>query len=144
MSVRFNFNNFLVASSNLYAVIPIYNSRSKSEFWILMCAMISSIVYHMIEHHKHGMRGIGVFDSKLSHHIFLNIDRFFAILAFLKFFDIRLLSKNYLLTTILLGFMMMGLSEIVFYTPFFKRSYIMTHCAWHVLAFHSIYLAQKY
>jgi hypothetical protein len=134
--------NILVALTNLYG-FRAYFYCSKFEQSVLLSAMISSIIYHLIEHHKHGMPGISFFNSVDSHIIFLNIDRLYAVICFLTFFEVNMLNDQNLVICFGTGLFMMFLSEMIFKTPKYKYAYMITHCMWHFLAFHTIYLLRK-
>ncbi len=110
----------------------------------IFCAFASSVCYHMIERHKHGMRGINIFCDKTSHHIFLNIDRFFACLLVYVMFDIKYIYHVDIVLTFIIGLLCMGLSEMVFKGSQYQMQYIVTHCLWHIFAFHTVYIALKY
>lgn len=74
--------NIILALTNLYAIRAVGIAVKSNLPWqalAVAAAALASIAYHLIECQKHGMPGIGVFESMLSHRVFINIDRVAAI-----------------------------------------------------------------
>lgn len=132
--------NILVSSSMAYGLRALSIAPTPILFWTMSGSILSSVAYHLIEKHKHQMKGIGYFNDIVSHHVFLNIDRIFAIaLGSQILFDYqRWYTDKYIIGCGLIGFTLMTLSEMVYKKN--KFMYIITHCGWHLLAFHSVYL----
>lgn len=134
--------NLIVSSTNLYAILPIITSFKYGYYnytIVISLSMIASIIYHMIEHHKHNMTGLGS-HSLLEHQVCLNFDRFFAGLSFLYGFFINKDPTNFLINNsqvILIALLSLFISEKLVK----KNFYIITHSIWHIYAFHISYLA---
>ena len=134
--------NVLVAFSNLYALLPIYRAIRISNWLtaiILTGAMVSSIVYHLLECHKHQMPGLWFGRSEFIYHLTINIDRLFALLSVYIFYDPTMLWNHRYLAGIALA--SMTISETIY--RYEKRPYIFFHIIWHILAFHLAYLFVK-
>ena len=142
-------DNLVVTLTNLYAVRAIMtciNSNSYLNALLLSGAMTSSIIYHALENAKHNMTGIPQF--KRYELIALNFDRLFAVLVVTRFIMLYHKKINQqILTLAICSLVCMLLSECqhvinlnsysVRYTKLF---YIITHCLWHIGAFHVAYL----
>jgi len=144
--------NLIVSLSNLYAVIPITRLIAHEKYFgafIVSMAMISSTAYHMVETDKHHMTGMGRNCGKLirfpSERVWLNLDRFFAIISTLYIivqFPIGLTSGQFIGFAIC-GSIALGVSEIPHYVkqfemnyPYGMHLYVVSHIIWHITAFH--------
>lgn len=132
--------NVLVAASNLYAVVPIYVAANRGQpFYagVLCMAMGFSLLYHMIEHHKHGMTGLGS-GTLEEHDVCINLDRFWAVCAVMTGLwmqqDIYTFLYDHMFP-IAVGLQLLFTSE----RTTNKRVYILTHSLWHIAAFHMAY-----
>jgi len=148
--------NVIVASSNVYAVYALtawYNDSIV--YFAILASMMASIVYHLVEHHKHDMPGTAGSGSLSEHKLCLNLDRFCAILL-----GIVLLSRAidnpsmiYNPASILCAVCAAGFGIVSEHgESFFKHIsskqrrwiYIVTHSVWHVLIFNVVYLCAQY
>lgn len=144
-------DNIIVSASNLYALfgsIQFYKNGEYINSFLINCAMISSILYHLAESNKHNMTGIYFlkpYEKKL-----LNIDRFFAISSVLIFsikYWLIIFNNSAIMNIIPIGLFSLILSEFPNYSPVtvFPKStekiiFIISHCIWHLCAFHVGYL----
>jgi hypothetical protein len=133
--------NIIIASTNLYGIIA-YPYCTSFEQTILLLAIVTSTIYHVIEKHKQGMTGLPVFNGLTAHTVFLNIDRMCALITFCTFFDYDHMFEPKIIMCLCTGLFMMYLAEMVYRDPVHKYNYIFTHCAWHILAYHTIYLVK--
>ena len=130
--------NIIVASSNLNGIFAIHNYYKRCQYKqsvAICCAMLASIVYHLIEHHKHNMLGIGIFKNKFYHVVFLNLDRFFAFYAVYMSYSPKIFKHIYFA---LFGLTCLFTSEILstlFSPSKEKLIHIIFHCLWHLSAF---------
>lgn len=141
-------SNIWMSLTNIYGLRAIYNvwlQDEKVNSLIILGAVISSSVYHLVECEKHKMSGIGLNNSKELHYITLNIDRFFAVLTFMIMFlkaretKYELIRENMMLEILALSSLF--LSEIPF--RYEKPMYMITHTIWHISAYHLVYLYFK-
>lgn len=126
--------NIICTVTNLWALPAIYNYTVNDMVLQAYCVffiMIASICYHMIEHHKHNMPGIGIFDDKLSHHIFLNLDRALSIISIIVCYDSIIFTKPYLMIVLF------AISCVTIAENFAKSipSYVIWHSLWHLSVF---------
>lgn len=76
--------NIIVAATNLHGVWAIRNFSEAGDVLraaAVLAAMLSSIVYHLFEHQKHHMPGMGIFGDKKSHEMLIMVDRVCALFA---------------------------------------------------------------
>lgn len=148
--------NLCCTVTNLYALFPIYvfyknNMIFKASF--LAFTMVASICYHLIEHHKHNMPGIGLFNDKLSHQVFLNLDRFCSLAAVIVCYNYDLVYQNGPISRLFINqttFILLLLStgyafiaetlltpkgpfpKIILEKNYIKWIYVFTHSLWHI------------
>lgn len=134
-------DNIIMALSNLYCLVPIYYASTTTQRIIIFLAGLASFIYHLCEKHKHGLSGIGYFDTVLFHRVLINIDRFFAILAVYYFFDFQKIDRILVIGSISL--VCMSMSELVFKSAEYKYFYMILHILWHIGAFHTIVIISK-
>lgn len=97
--------NIILASTNLVAIVPVlefYHQGCILQSTAVALAALASILYHLVECHKHGMPGVGVFTSARDHMILINIDRACAVFAVLACWDISALMQNYAIVLVAL------------------------------------------
>lgn len=139
--------NIFIALSNFPIIYPISVAVKNSD-WITTGSTILvgffSFLSHLVENHKHSMRGLGA--SKLVSH-YLNILDIIAcfitgsryLYITLKKYEMsfpKMLSKNFLLVCCyFLAFVIGRASEYDKYNPALKNFYIVTHSVWHILIF---------
>jgi len=128
----------IVSASNIFGIIPLmklYDDKRYFGMAIVFCAIISSILMHITET-KHKLNGLCLVKySKL----FLNTDRFFAIMTFIYglYLFHRNQNKNMLhVIFIIFGGICSGLGEIT--NNLFL--YTTLHVAWHFIAYYSLRL----
>jgi len=134
-------DNLIVAASNLYGIRAILSCPSKWGKLICLSSVLASILYHVVEHHKHGMIGWGS-GTHLEHQICINIDRMMAVI--LGLYMIRGAS----IKLIIQGcgpLILLGLSELPWifkiFGPYYEHFwYIWWHSLWHIGIFHVVYL----
>ncbi len=79
------------------------------------------------------MPGIGIFNDKLSHSIFLNFDRFFAFFAIYQCFSLKILNYPY---HVIFALSMVFISEVISrLTLYEKNIHVITHSLWHISVF---------
>lgn len=143
--------NILVSLSNLYglfSLIQFYKNREYLNLFLVTCAMVSSILYHLAESKKHNMAGIYLL--KPYEKILLNLDRFFATMAIIVFttkYWIIIFNYSPIIQIIPFGLFCLILSEFpnyipvtIFSKPISKIIFIISHSIWHIYAFHVAYL----
>jgi hypothetical protein len=152
-------DNFIVAATNLYAFRAIAQCDARGtkgvedsvfsrhlDAHLLYGAMLSSIVYHLLEKSKHNMTGTpksGQYESMA-----LNADRAFAALVVMRFIyayhkkiDARILTIGLCsLTCMMLSECQHVVSLDRYPIRYTKAFYMLTHCLWHIGAFHTAYL----
>lgn len=128
--------NLILSLTNLYAIFPFVQYYQKGLYLkasSITFAAISSFVYHLIETHKHHMPGIGIFNDRVSHHIFLNLDRFFAFFAIYQCFSFKILNYPY---HVIFALSMVFISEVISrLTSYEKIIHVITHSLWHISIF---------
>jgi hypothetical protein len=127
-------HNCVVAFSNLVIGLPILHLLSAQansmKYALIVCAMCASFVFHLSET-KHQLPGLPILRNYTWH--FLQVDRFFAILAALYVF------ANFISWYLgIIGFVLLGISE--FFSEGKKWRFTITHSLWHVCAFICLYL----
>jgi len=137
--------NTFMALTNLVAlpsIIQLFQQTRYVEFFVVFGAAISSFIYHLIEHHKHGMPGIGYFDSRFWHIFFLNMDRVFAFLTviILAYYNPNAITKKRIIFTGLIALVFMTLSETLYRPVRYQKQYIILHTIWHIMAYTRIHL----
>lgn len=138
--------NLILSLSNLYgllAVSVLYNNNDMFGAIILSGTILSSMIYHLIEHHKHNLVGLSEFnlcDTVCHHQTFINFDRFFACSSVLYLLTYDLIIEHIVLTVIAL--ICLSISETTQYIEhrIIKRLFVPLHFIWHILAFHLAYL----
>ena len=163
-------DNLVVTLTNLYGLRAFHVSLKVGDISnaiILGLSVSSSMIYHMLEHSKHHMTGMPQFQKYEK--IALNADRFFAGLAFCtlvyksrKFIFNRPLHKlaykphkiissfnpklkHYSIGTIaclILSECQHLINLNIYPVRYVKGFYMLTHCFWHVGAFHIAYILQ--
>lgn len=131
-----------MSASNLYALLPLTVAWSEGRvlFGVTLCAsMVFSILYHMIEHHKHDMPGWGS-HTLAEHHVCINLDRCAATSVVLV-----TLFQHHDVTAFVTGhWMILCFALLLLYVSerrADKSMYMFTHSLWHIYAFHLAYLA---
>lgn len=154
--------NVLLAATNLLAVPAIWLNVEAGQLFRAQClafAMLASMVYHLVEHRKHGLPGIGMWmtgkwrvwlQGPVAHHVLINIDRLGVLLAvegFRQTMGWELMRDELLFRwpTVLFAISVLLISESFHY---FRRSlwsfvsdgtlkigFVLGHSAWHVCAF---------
>ena len=135
--------NIVVAITNLVGLLGLHLCQTRREYRALLMAVLSSTVYHLVEHHKHGMPGVSnihllaCLSNPIFHQIFLNLDRICAIYCFYVFFRWEALYHPYIVLELTLGLAMMFMAENVFTgTDVNSRMlYVITHSVWHLTAY---------
>lgn len=136
--------NLLVAASNFPVCYPLYASYLNKDpitFAAIIFVGSASFLSHLVENHKHGMKGIG-FSEKTSYILnrsdVLGVGLVTARLTYL-FLNKYGLSVGQLLWNNKLIFMASCIlpvfnlvSERDKYNPSLRNKYIVTHCIWHV------------
>lgn len=139
--------NVIVALSNLYAVRAMMTWPHFSiGYTLTTLSAAASICYHLIEHQKHNMPGLGT-GSWEEHFYFLNFDRLCA--ATLSIYLLMHWQDNFYwpVFAISLG----SASELFHVQPKLQSAiglsdhterifYMVAHSAWHVAAFHCAYM----
>jgi len=126
--------NLILSFTNINAIFAIYNyyyCQKYIQMLSITSIMIISIFYHLIEHHKHNMPGIGILNSKFYHNIFLNLDRLFSVIAIITCYDPIIFSLDYILFIIIALISMFIAENIAKTVPV----YVLTHSIWHLSVF---------
>lgn len=125
--------NVIVSVSNIAALYPLGMAADKSllDPFLVLFAALGSFVYHIFESHKHDMNGFGSSESVSK--ALLNVDRFFAVLLVTRVLYTRWKRVVHLHRAVLLSLLFLFISEFPYFES--KLLYVVTHCAWHVLAF---------
>lgn len=142
-------DNLCVTATNLYALRAINTCIKNNSYLnalLLTGAMTSSIIYHALENAKHNMTGIPRFKKYES--LALNFDRLFAILVVTRFIMLYHKKINQqILTLATCSLICMLVSECQhvinlnsYPIKYTKLLYMITHCLWHIGAFHVAYL----
>jgi len=134
--------NILLSISNLFALKPLitlYHQGNKLGFYLVLGSTFSSMAYHLIEHHKHGMPGIEWFSSIQSHHAFINVDRIFACLSIIYFWPKFDYTNIQILMPAVVGLVSMTFSEMIYKQKEEQLEYILYHLVWHFLAYYTLY-----
>lgn len=136
--------NLIVTASNLYAAAPTwdyYIHNMDLPMVAIILSAIASMLYHLFEHQKHHMPGMGIFGDPCSHIILINIDRFCAVGAIIVC-AVTAKWKNvdiYVFCLVAgIGLISVFISEFV--SKFFpdkveKWVHVFFHSVWHILAF---------
>ena len=144
--------NLILSASNLFGLFPFIALLTTDPCGSVLvgASMLSSGAYHLIETHKHGMPGIGYFDSYQNHQKFIWVDRICAILSIIYFeywysdalyeFEGRSLILKDPFILGIFGLICMGFSEMVFKRKKDQCGYILTHLIWHFSAYYSLYM----
>lgn len=132
--------NIFMALTNLVGLLVIKEARTTRDQMTIILPMCASFVYHLIEHHKHGMPGMPFLNDYDSHQVFLNLDRIFSFVSVCYFFQFSLLTNSEILITFGFGLFMMWLSECVYVKSKHQLEYMITHSAWHLLAYRTLHL----
>jgi len=154
--------NVALALSNWvgYYGFRVYRSSGYARSSLLvMFSMVASTAYHLIEHQKHELPGIGSvisglgwFNSMSAHELFINLDRAGAVALVLTSMW-GLYQEHILMSTmykhrqeVVLALTFSLISESLHYMRELYLNYLspqaiqltfaMTHTIWHILAFH--------
>jgi hypothetical protein len=138
--------NFIVASTNCVAILPIWRFYKKGHYGtavVLLGATISSILYHLVERSKHNMPGTFLNDI-FNEQLLLNIDRLFAVLSVTTIlWQLKMHHIKLILPVGVTALLMQAISEVPNKFGYIIPTwlYMTTHCAWHILAFLSAHMA---
>lgn len=138
-------SNIIVAATNITCIAPIYTAICHGDIITaaaLTFVSIASFTSHLVENHKHGMKGIGT-SKKTSYFLnrldvigcWLVISRF-AYLFLEKYgfsTDIYFANKYTFLMYIIPY--LFGISEYDKYNPTLKTRYVICHGVWHLSIF---------
>lgn len=135
------FFNLLVACSNLYGLRALCVAPNPAIYWSLTYLITASFTYHLIERHKHDMDGMPFWRGKVAHHALLNMDRFGVVLLAWNTLTYDLVMNN----LDMFGLFGFGAMCLVFSEPvceYFKwqKLYVVSHCAWHLIGYHCLYV----
>lgn len=137
-----HFANIIMCCSHIFvlpALISTINKRDVGEFGLLLLTSTASFLMHLSET-KHGLRGIPPFNRYS--HMFLNLDRFFAIIStvfvFFKLYP-YLQTHPWILLTGLCGVTLNFISENVCKNNI--PGFIIAHLLWHLIAFSMLYVS---
>ena len=135
--------NLLTAGSIFPCVFPIWCALAAGDIITACCLIfvsVASVISHLWENHKHGMKSITPINKSTSI-ILCQIDKFAAICTIIRLiylyvqiygFDFsRLLSYPLMF----LPFLFLFVSEYDKYNPKLKWMYLATHPIWHLTAF---------
>lgn len=139
--------NAILAATNLYGFRALREWPAGSWGQCLTgFAMGASILYHMVERHKHKMPGLAGTGTRTEHAVCLNLDRFAAVSLGLYL----ALSQEPDAGLLRLGAGALGLaalSELPEWFPLHiftggvgRDWYVFLHALWHLSAFHLVYM----
>ena len=131
--------NIWMSLTNLYALRAIYSFYLQDKLaptLVLTGAMLSSMMYHLIENQKHQMPGIGIANAPYWNSAYINLDRYFAFLSALTLFSWPHF-KVYQFYCVA-SFASMTISETLFRQE--KYFYLIFHTIWHLSIFHIAWL----
>lgn len=142
--------NFILTITNMGCIFPAMNYYNSGQYLQAICiilAGLASSLYHTFECKKHNMPGIGFYNTMFHHHLFINLDRFFAIASMYMCYNDSVYDNKLL---IVVGLFSMFTSEVLsrFVKPgnnnnhFFgcfkfseKNVHVVSHALWHIAAF---------
>jgi hypothetical protein len=148
--------NAIVAASNCYALRALLAWPSFSMGHLLTSfAMAASLMYHLVERHKHNMPGLVGDGSVIEHNVYLNLDRVAALaLAIHLINTVTSEAFECLAPFAALSLTLCAASELSHWWPSLligrgigikteRRWYVVTHSLWHLCAFHLVYLVAR-
>jgi len=127
--------NVIVAMTNLACIYPIMIAIKKDDIFmaaLVVFAAFWSIIYHLVESHKHDMYGFGSRAS--TSRFYLQIDRVGALSLSLA--TVARLIERFNFSLALMGLLTLIPLLISEFPGVPKSIYIPCHCIWHISAFY--------
>jgi len=150
--ITFVMENIVVAVSNFPAIYPINTAFIDGDFWTAVTigyVTVASFISHLFENHKHGMPGVlslwNIYPPPIISYVLNRLDVIgagmtmarFGYLYYSKYGTSTLFFLNhpYFTLSLIATFCLLIISEYDKFNPDLKKSYIITHCLWHICIF---------